>query len=118
MPKPKRRRRWLIVLAIFVLLAAGWGWHALHKPAEEIIVQVEKVSRRDITETVTASGHIQPVTQVTINPEVAGEIVSLPVKEGQFVKKGDLLLEIKPDNYLAEKSGRKPATSMSGAGQP
>ena len=104
MPKPKRRRRWLIALAILLLLAAGWGWHALHKPAEEIIVQVEKVSRRDITETVTASGHIQPVTQVVISPEVAGEITDLPVQEGQEVKKGNLLLQIKPDNYLADKN--------------
>ena len=117
MPKPKRRRRWLIVLAIFVLLAAGWGWHALHKPAEEIIVQVEKVSRRDITETVTASGHIQPVTQVVISPEVAGEITDLPVKEGQEVKKGDLLLQIKPDNYLADKNSAEANYSVAqGAG--
>ena len=48
-----------------------------------------------------ATGRIQPVTRVVISPEVAGEIVELPVKEGQLVKAGDPLVKIKQDNYLA-----------------
>ena len=44
------------------------------------------------------------MTQVVISPEVAGEIIELPVKEGQLVKKGDLLVQIKPDNYAAAKN--------------
>lgn len=64
-------------------------------------VQTEKVTRRNITEIVVANGKIQPVLQVVINPEVSGEIIELPVKEGQNVKKGDLLVRIKPDNYRA-----------------
>jgi len=59
------------------------------------------VTRRNITEIVVANGKIQPVLQVMINPEVSGEIIELPVKEGQIVKKGDLLVRIKPDNYRA-----------------
>lgn len=66
-----------------------------------ISIQTEKVTRRNITEIVVANGKIQPVTQVSINPEVAGEIIALPVKEGDDVKKGDLLVRIKPDNYQA-----------------
>jgi HlyD family secretion protein len=105
-PKPRRRKKkkW-ILLILLVLAAGGWyGWQATHKPDETIAVQVEKAAKRDITETVVASGRVQPVTQVVISPEVAGEIIELPVKEGQLVKKGDLLVGIKPDNYVAAKN--------------
>ena len=57
------------------------------------MVLVEKSTRRNLTELVVANGKIQPVVQVVINPEVSGEIIELPVKEGQHVKKGDLLLK-------------------------
>jgi HlyD family secretion protein len=103
----KRRRRRLpsvLVLVIIATISAGLWLKYFRKTDELITVETAKVARRDLTETVLANGRLQPVTQVTINPEVAGEIVSLPVKEGQFVKKGDLLLEIKPDNYLASKN--------------
>ena len=85
MPKPKKRRRNSLIIAALLLLAAGgWaGFHFFHKSDDTITVQVEKVTRRDLTETVVANGKIQPVTQVMISPEVAGEIIELPVKEGQ-----------------------------------
>ncbi len=105
-PKPRRRKKkkW-ILLILLVLAVGGWyAWKATHKPDETISVQVEKAAKRDLTETVVASGRIQPVTQVVISPEVAGEIIELPVKEGQMVKKGDLLVGIKPDNYVAAKN--------------
>ncbi len=71
---------------------------------EEIInVQTEKVEKRTITQTVSATGKINPEFKVIITPEVTGEIVQLPVKEGQVVKKGDLLIKIKADAYLAQK---------------
>src|SRR5262249_15717109 len=63
-----------------------------------------KATFRNLTEMVVANGKIQPVIQVVINPEVSGEITDLPVKEGQLVKKGDLLLKIKPDNYIASRN--------------
>ena len=91
MPKPKNPRRRKLLAALVLVLAAGGGtaFHYLRKTDEEIAVQVEKVTRRDLTETVVSNGKIQPVTQVMISPEVAGEIIALPVKEGQLVKKGD-----------------------------
>ena len=102
MPRPKRRRRkWLIALLLVVAAGGGLAFHYLGKKDEVTMVQIEKVTRRDLTETVVANGKIQPVTQVMISPEVAGEIIELPVKEGQLVKKGDLLLQIKQDNYQA-----------------
>jgi len=71
---------------------------------EEIInVQTEKVEKRTITQTVSATGKINPEFKVVITPEVTGEIVQLPVKEGQVVKKGELLIKIKADAYVAQK---------------
>src|SRR5687767_12156288 len=102
MPKPKKRRRKiLIVLAILVVLIGGAAFRFGRKPPDIVSVTVDKVARRDITEIVVANGRLQPATQVIISPEVAGEIIELPVVEGQAVKKGDLLLQIKPDNYQA-----------------
>src|SRR5580765_2459534 len=78
---------------------------AILKKKEPIIaIQSEKVVRRNLTEVVVANGKIQPVTQVMISPEVAGEIVQLPFKEGDLVKKGALLVQIKPDNYIASRN--------------
>ena len=70
---------------------------------EEIIqVQTEKVEKRDITQKVTTTGKIEPEFKVIITPEVTGEIVALPVKEGDKVKKGDLLIKINAKQYLAD----------------
>jgi len=102
--KRRRRNRRIIIATVIALLAIGGWFKYAHKPEELISVETAKVTRRDLTETVLANGRIQPITQVTINPEVAGEIIELPVKEGQLVKKGDLLLQIRPDNYLAVKN--------------
>lgn len=64
-----------------------------------IKVTTEKVQYRNITESVSSDGNIQPTTIVKISPDVSGEIVELPVHEGQRVKKGDLLAKIFPDVY-------------------
>lgn len=105
MPKPKKRRRKIIIaLALLILVGGGAAFHYAGQGDEVIAVTVENVSRRDITEVVVANGRIQPATQVIISPEVAGEITELPVEEGQTVKKGDLLVQIKPDNYQASRN--------------
>lgn len=83
-----------------MLMAIGGFWF-FHKHDPPVIVQTEKVARRNLTEIVVANGKIQPVVEVTISPEVSGEIIDLPVKEGQRVKKGDLLVKINPDIYIA-----------------
>ena len=100
-PKNKKRRKILVFSAIGLVLA-GLTTAAIFRKREPVItVQTDKVARRNITETVVANGKIQPVLQVKISPEVSGEIIELPVKEGQSVKKGDLLVKIKPDSYIA-----------------
>ncbi|MGF1670293.1 MAG: efflux RND transporter periplasmic adaptor subunit, partial [Balneolaceae bacterium] len=64
-------------------------------------VETAKAEIRTITQIVSASGRIQPEVEVIIRPDVSGEIIELTVNEGDFVQKGDLLLRIKPDIYLA-----------------
>src|SRR4051794_13743593 len=74
---------------------------ALSKREKPIPVTTEKAVRRTIVQTVSATGKIQPETEVKISPEVAGEITELPVQDGMQVRKGDLLVKIKPDSYKA-----------------
>jgi HlyD family secretion protein len=101
MAKPRKRRKIIVFSAIVLALASLAAFAIFHKREVIITVQTEKVTRRNLTEVVSANGKIQPVLQVKISPEVSGEITELPVKEGQCVKKGDLILKIKPDFYVA-----------------
>ena len=72
-------------------------------------VTTDKAFRKTITQLVTATGKIQPEVEVKIAPEVSGEIISIPVKEGQVVRRGDLLLKIKPDSYQAQVEAQEAA---------
>ena len=73
----------------------------LSKREKPIPVTTEKAVRKTILQTVSATGKVQPETEVKISPEVAGEIIELPVEDGMKIKKGDLLVKIKPDSYKA-----------------
>ena len=64
-------------------------------------VETANVNTMTILETVSATGKIQPEIEVKIASMVSGEIISLPIKEGQVVKKGDLLVKINPDLYTS-----------------
>lgn len=99
----KSKRKVIIIGIIGTVLIALTLLVILGSNREKIVtVQTEKVQRRTITQIVTASGKIQPEVQVKINAEVSGEIIDLPVKEGQRVRKGQLLVRIKPDAYQAQ----------------
>lgn len=103
--KNKRRKRKWIILSVMLVAVVGIFLVAfLRKKDDAIKVQTGKVERRDITEVVVANGRVLPVLSVKISPEVSGEIIDLPVKEGQMVRKGDLLLRIKPDFYVANRN--------------
>jgi HlyD family secretion protein len=82
--------------AFIVLLIIGKATGIIGKP-QLTQVAVEKAESRDINETVSASGKIKPHVEVKISPEVSGEVVELPIKEGDVVKKGQLLCRIRPD---------------------
>ena len=100
MKKKNRLLKWLIiivvVLVLFSIIGKKAGWIGAEEKKK---VTTEKVQKRDITEIVSASGKIQPEVEVKISPDVSGEIVELNVKEGDRVKKGDLLVRILPDIY-------------------
>src|SRR3984957_17706714 len=101
-PKSKKSRKKFIILTLLVLVIGGLAAGAILKQKEvPIKIQKGKGNRRNPTELVVANGKIQPVLEVKISTEVSGEILELPFKEGQLVKKGDLLVRIRPDNYLA-----------------
>ncbi len=90
----------VVVLIVFAIVGKKAGWFG--KP-ETIKVSVEKPEKRTITESISANGKVQPEIEVKISPEVSGEIISLPVKEGDYVEKGQLLVKIKPDTYISFK---------------
>ncbi|MDZ4823246.1 MAG: efflux RND transporter periplasmic adaptor subunit [Flavobacteriales bacterium] len=81
----------VIVLAVFARSCGG--------DRDVKAVQVEEAQLRSIVETVSASGKIQPETEVKIQSEVSGQIIELPVKEGDLVEKGQMLVKINPDIY-------------------
>jgi HlyD family secretion protein len=102
-PKQRRsrRRRYIIFGSVGLLLLSiivSVIWSKREKP---IPVTTEKAVRKTILQTVSATGKAQPEIEVKISPEVAGEIIELPVEDGMPIKKGDLLVKIKPDSYKA-----------------
>ena len=102
--KKKSKKKIYIFSAIGVVIVALILMALLGGSKENIIpVQVEKVIKRNITQTVSATGTIDSEFKVDITPEVTGEIVKLPVKEGDKVKRGDLLIQINAKQYEADK---------------
>ncbi|HKL36724.1 MAG TPA: efflux RND transporter periplasmic adaptor subunit [Salegentibacter sp.] len=88
-----------IALALILLLIVGKkaGWFGKTGNFKE--VEITKIEPIDIVETVSATGKIQPEIEVKLSSEVSGEIIELPVVEGQAVEKGDLLVRVNPDIY-------------------
>lgn len=89
----------LLLLIIVLLVLSKSGVIGNQEKGKE--VEIAKVDAMTIVETVSATGKIQPEIEVKISSEVSGEIIELPVKEGQVVKKGDLLVRINPDLYTS-----------------
>lgn len=88
-----------LVVAVILLLVVGKksGWFG--KTGNFKQVEITAINEIDITETVSATGKIQPEVEVKLSSEVSGEIIELPIQEGQAVEKGDLLVKINPDLY-------------------
>lgn len=98
----------VIIVALIGLSKAG----IIGNKDEGKEVEISKVVASTIIETVSATGKIQPEIEVKISPEVSGEIILLNVKEGQVVKKGDLLVKINPDLYTS--SYNRSVSNLSG----
>ncbi|WP_040279175.1 efflux RND transporter periplasmic adaptor subunit [Psychroserpens damuponensis] len=86
-----------IVVLLLIALIAGKSMGMFGEKGNSKEVEFKKVALLDIIETVSATGKIQPEVEVKISSEVSGEILDLPFKEGQQVKKGDLLVRVNPD---------------------
>ncbi|MFO1449194.1 MAG: efflux RND transporter periplasmic adaptor subunit [Opitutaceae bacterium] len=115
-PKKKSRRKLLIVLLALAVVAIGATVVVVAKKKDKsIVVTTEKAVIKTITQVVNATGKIQPETEVKIAPEVSGEIIELPLREGAAVKKGDLLVRIKPDNYKYQLDQREAALAAARA---
>lgn len=100
--KKKKKKRILISIGIVLVILIIIAVVVSGKKEKLIEVQTEKISKRNITQVVTATGKIQSEVKVNISAEISGEIVSLPIKEGDEVKKGDLLVKINPEAYYPQ----------------
>lgn len=89
----------VIALVLIVALVVGKKSGTFGKTGNFKKVETTLIEKIDITETVSATGKIQPEVEVKLSSEVSGEIIELPITEGQEVKKGDLLVKINPDLY-------------------
>ena len=86
----------LVIILVGVLIAKKAGWIGKDEGTEVVLADVK---RTEIIEKVSASGKVQPETEIKISPDVSGEIIELTVQEGDSVVKGQLLVRIRPDNY-------------------
>ena len=97
-----KKKLTLTSVAVLVVVAgAGIAWKVRGHDPEGVTVQTAPVGTMTIVQTVTATGRIQPVTQVNISADVSAKITRLDVKEGQWVEKGSLLLELDKERYVA-----------------
>ncbi len=118
-PRPKRKRSrvalWVTlstllvvgILVVMMLMRSG--------TLPSIEIETQRVFRTTILQTVTATGVIDPETQVNVSPEVSGEIVYIGVKEGDHVRKGQLIVRINPESMIAQRDEAQAVISASQA---
>src|SRR5690606_13053417 len=85
-------------LILLILIGKSAGWIGAPR---QIPVEVAEAKLATIVERVSAAGVVQPETEVKLSPDVAGEIIELNVAEGDSVKVNDLLVKIRPDNFIS-----------------
>ncbi|HEX4652824.1 MAG TPA: efflux RND transporter periplasmic adaptor subunit [Candidatus Udaeobacter sp.] len=96
-----RRKKQIIYGSIGLIVLCVVAFVMWSKREKPIPITTETAIRKTIIQTVSATGKVQPETEVKISPEVAGEIIDLPVEDGKQIRKGDLLVRIRPDSYKA-----------------
>jgi HlyD family secretion protein len=101
-----------LIIALVMLKKSG----SIGNKEKGTEVEIAQVEQRTIIETVSATGKIQPEIEVKISSEVSGEVITLPVKEGQMVKKGDLLIKINPKLYTSGLNRSRAGLSNTKAG--
>lgn len=113
------KKSYKIILAIVIVLALLVALKKMDIIGKKDLgkeVETELVKEMTIIETVSATGKIQPEIEIKISSEVSGEIISLPIKEGQSVKKGQLLVKINPEIYVSNLNRTNAGFSNSKAG--
>ena len=105
----KKKKIFLILGCVVVLLVIAASLFGGERELPE--VKTTTTSIRSITERVSASGKIQPVLEVNISAEVSGQLIDLPVVEGDKVNEGDLLAQINPDVYIAARNRAQAAVN-------
>ena len=97
----KKSFKWIIAAAVLIIaVLIIFGTKNKNKAIE---VTSEVISKKTITEVIPANGKIRPVVEVKISPDVSGEIIDLNFKEGDLIKKGELIIKIKQDVYISMK---------------
>lgn len=102
----KKKKIWWIILGLvaIIILLIGLKAAGVIGKEEGLKVATEKVASRNITETVNASGKVFPEIEVKVSPDISGEIVDLQVKEGDSVRKGQVLARIYADIYSTQRN--------------
>src|SRR5690349_20122160 len=108
--------KWVVigvgVVVLLLVLLKVFG----NKDTGTLKVTAEKVSKRNIVETVNASGKVYPEVEVKVSPDISGEIIELNVQEGDSVKKGQLLARIYADIYASQRDEAVARVNESQAG--
>jgi len=113
--KNSKLKKIIIIASIAVIIIAIVLANVLRKTDKRIGVQFAEVKKGTIIQTVSASGKMRPVVEVKISAKVSGNIVKLNVQEGDSVHKGDLLLRLDREKYLAVRDQSRSALKSSQA---
>ena len=111
------RRKKIVIIGIVVLALGGVIAAQFGTGDRGIEVRIEEVGSRDLVATVVASGKIEPKRSVDIASDITGRIVSIPVEEGQFVRRGQFLLRIDPTQFQASVQRSEAALSAARASE-
>ncbi len=110
-------RRKIVIAAIAVVVLGGLIAGQMSKGSSGIEVRVAEVETRDLVATVVASGKIEPTRSVDIASDITGRIISIPVEEGEHVRRGQLLLRIDPTQFQATVQQAEAALSSAKASE-
>lgn len=112
----KLKLHWIILIGVAVLIIAALVVKKM-VIKEPVYVLTEQSAVRTVKETVSANGKVQPEIEVKISAEIPGEIIELPVKEGDQVEKGELIVKINPDVFIAARNRAEAAMNSARANE-
>jgi HlyD family secretion protein len=93
------KRKWIWIVLAVIIVGGLVAANLMKDRTKKVEVVTDKAVRGELVETVSASGKIQPYMEVKVSAKVTAEIIELPVVEGQYVHRGDLLVKLDPTDY-------------------